>query len=346
MKKLIVALLAVIITVLGVVGFCILISIPEETKEEEKPLTKWLSVDKDKIVNSRGEAVQLVGISTHGIQWFSDLYNAESIAALKEEFGINLFRIAMYVDPNDKGYVANHALKEKVYELVDACIALDMYVTIDWHVLNEKNPQIYQTEAVEFFSEVSAKYADVPYVIYEICNEPNGEVDWDNNIRPYAVEVIAKIREHSKDSLIIVGTPDWSKEFVDVSFNPLEGQNIAYALHFYAGSHNNTLRERADYFRGKGFAIFVSECGATDITGDGQIYEDAFRNWVDYMDERKISWVYWSFANKDEASAILKKDAVPFGEKSGGDSDEPVPLFSDYLSPSGVFLRDLMKRYQ
>src|SRR5690606_41644798 len=54
----------------------------------------------------------------------------------------------------------------------------------------------------------------------------------------------------SPDNLIIVGTPTWSQD-VDVASNdPITGySNIAYTLHFYAGTHGQFLRDKASTAR-------------------------------------------------------------------------------------------------
>ena len=289
----------------------------------------WLTVDGSRLLNQHKEEVQLKGVSSHGIQWFGELYNKQSIEKLKA-MGANVFRVAMYTNPDDDGYVTNRELKNKVFELIDACIELDMYVIVDWHILNDNKPTMYQTDAKEFFNEVSAKYQWKPNVIYEICNEPNGDADWENDVKGYAEDVIGAIRDNSPNALVIVGTPGWSREMVAVANSPLGFANVVYAVHFYAGSDNITLRNRIDDFREKGFAVFVSECGMTDASGDGRIYEEAFGRWVDYLEENKISWVYWSFSNKDEASAMLKP------EYQDGDNLE------EFLSESGLVLKEFL----
>lgn len=330
-----------------IVGFSV--NVPKEEENVDKTAASYngqLHVDGKKIENSHNEEVQLRGISSHGIQWYGDLYNADAIAQLKKEFGINVFRVAMYTDPNTGGYVANPSLKNKVYELVDASIALDIYVIIDWHILGDNNPQTYETQAKEFFAEVTARYAGVPNVIYEICNEPNGtDITWENNVYPYATNVLSAIRANAPDALVIVGTPDWSKDLKSVRLKPLDDKNVAYALHFYAGSHNKTLRDTIDDFRDHNLAVFISECGATDATGAGELYEDAFKRWADYMKNRKLSWVYWSYSNKDETSAMLEKDYVPdyTAEPELDENGNPIEFSLDsHLTASGKLAKKFL----
>ena len=297
----------------------------------------WLSVDGANIVNERNKTTQLVGVSSHGIQWFGDLYSDESLTHLKKDLGINVFRISVYPEAVKSSDGLKRDMMEKVYKLIDESIKLDIYAVIDWHVLGDGNPQTDKTTALDFFRDISAKYADAPNVIYEICNEPNGEVEWEKDIRPYAVEAILAIRDNSPKSLVIVGTPDWSKDLLSVTRKPLDEKNVAYAVHFYAGSHNVVLRDDIDAFREKGMAVFVSECGATDSTGKGRLYEEAFERWASYMNEKKISWIYWSYSNKNEASAMLKEDVVPSFDGEDATLDE-------FLSPSGeLFKRETEK---
>ena len=197
----------------------------KEVKEKEKTIKKETTkVEKNNyvsyngklkikgvdVVNQYDEKVLLKGISTHGLHWFKELYTKENISKLKEEFNINLFRIAMYTD--EGGYISDKSIKSKVEEIVEYCKELDLYVIIDWHILHDNNPNINKEEAKNFFKEMSNKYKDTPNVIFEICNEPNGNTTWDD-VKNYANEVIPIIRENS-DNIIVVGTPNWS-QYVD-----------------------------------------------------------------------------------------------------------------------------------
>lgn len=136
------------------------------------------------LCDEHGAAVELHGMSSHGIQWFPQ-YTTKQAIANTAAYGANLFRVAMYT--GEGGYLSSPAqIKKAAYAAMDAAIENDMYVIIDWHILSDGNPLFHLKEAQAFFQEVSARYADSPAVLYEICNEPNGGVTWKNNIKPYA----------------------------------------------------------------------------------------------------------------------------------------------------------------
>lgn len=262
-----------------------------------------LTIKESKIYNKYNEPVQLRGLSSHGLQWNSDLLTYDNLKYLRDEWEINVFRLAMYTEEN--GYISDPSIKSKLIEITNYLINLDMYIVIDWHILSDGNPLEYVNEAKDFFADISYKYADFPNIIYEICNEPNN-VDWDNSIKPYAEQIIPIIRSNSPSSIIIVGTPNWSSSLDVVIDSPLNFSNIAYAFHFYAGSHNQSSRNTIKSAIDNNICIFVSEWGTTDFTGNGKLYFDSAIEWLNFLNSNKISWINWSFSNKDESSAILK----------------------------------------
>ena len=266
----------------------------------------WLKIENNTLVNERKEKIRLKGISTHGLQWYSKYANYDMMKSLKEELGINLFRIAMYTEEN--GYLYNKSLKNKVEEIVENAKKLDMYVIIDWHILSDGDPLMHKEEAKEFFREMSLKYKDYPNVIYEICNEPNGNITWENNIKPYAEEVIKEIRENSKKSIIIVGTPTWSQEVDKPAKNKINDELVMYALHFYSGTHTEWLRERVKEAL-KNIPIFVSEWGVSDASGNGGVYKEETIKWINFMKENNLSYAVWSLSDKNESSALLVSGA-------------------------------------
>ena len=211
----------------------------------------------------------------------------------------------MYTE--EGGYIADKELKNKVKEIINNCIDLDLYVVIDWHILSDGNPNKHIDDAEEFFNEISLIYKDFPNVIYEICNEPNGEKsDWNDDIVPYANTIIPIIRGNSPKSLIIVGTPQWCQDLKSVINNKLNYKNILYSCHFYAGTHGKELMEEIDEAISNNIPIIISEWGTSTLTGGGGFYLENSKKWVEFLKERNISWINWSFSNAPESSAILE----------------------------------------
>ncbi len=287
----------------------------------------WLKLENNKLVNQYGEKISLRGISSHGIQWFGDLITNENLTELKK-WGSNVFRIAMYTEQD--GYLANPSLKNKVYEIVELAKTLDMYVIIDWHILYDNNPMNHINEAKVFFDEVSKKYADVPNVIFEICNEPNGNTNWDNDIYSYAEEIIKIIRNNNKKAIVIVGTPTWSQDVDKVVNKPLSDNLVMYALHFYAGTHKQELRDRVKNVINK-IPLIVSEWGTSDASGTNGNYFDESKNWLEFLEENNISWINWSLTNKNETSAILKENTYVVNDEN--------------LTESGLFIKSQIEKY-
>ena len=273
----------------------------------------WLQVQDGKLVGEEGQAVVLRGVSTHGLQWFPQFANGNALKWLRDDWKISVVRAAMYTAPEANGYIANRQLANRVYSLVDAAIALNIYVIIDWHILSDGNPNQYRKEALAFFQDAAQRYGNVPNVLFEICNEPNGNVTWERDIRPYALELTQVIRRHAPKNIIIVGTSTWSQDVDLAAEAPLTVSNIMYALHFYAGTHTQWLRDKVDRALAKGLAIFVSEWGVSQASGTGGVYADEANRWLKFLAQRQISWVNWNLSDGRETSAVLAPGANPQG---------------------------------
>lgn len=279
-----------------------------------------LCLDGTRLVDAQGNRVQLRGISTHGLAWFPQYVNQEFFTELHDEWNANVVRLAMYTAENG-GYCSGgdkEGLKQLVKNGVEYATNAGLYVIIDWHNLQDNNPQNNKEEAKAFFEEMSKEFATYDNVLYEICNEPNGGTTW-TEIKSYAEEIIPIIRASDEDAIIIVGTPTWSQEVDKAVVDPIKGyENIMYTLHFYAATHTDWLRERMETALSAGLPIFVTEFGTCDASGNGGIDINQSNEWIRTMDKNGVSYVAWNLSNKNETSAIFKSDC----QKTAGFTSE------------------------
>lgn len=273
--------------------------------DEEGDKIHALSVKNGRIVDENGNVFQLRGMSSHGLYWFPEYTGYEAVATTKE-YGANAFRIAMYANEPNGGYIQDRERSlSLLHSAVESVKAAGMYAVIDWHILNEHNP-LYDVEAAkEFFRNTASMYGNDPQIIYEICNEPNNEATWDN-VKDYANQVIPIIRQYAPDCLIIVGTPNYSYSVKSAINNQLDYDNLLYSFHFYAGQFPNEYPDILTECKNAGVPVIISEWGInTDCDANARVYGQDFLN---YINSNNISWFAWSLCNKNECFSAIKSD--------------------------------------
>eukprot|EP01060_Flectonema_neradi_P041734 TRINITY_DN99_c0_g1_i8.p1 TRINITY_DN99_c0_g1~~TRINITY_DN99_c0_g1_i8.p1 ORF type:complete len:1291 (+),score=336.03 TRINITY_DN99_c0_g1_i8:48-3920(+) len=283
------------------------------------------------LVDENGDAVQLIGMSSHGLHWFPNCYTKESITFLVENWGINLFRAAMYV--GEGGYASNPSVKDTVKDIVQWCKELGIYAMIDWHMLSPGNPNdATYSGAADFWREMATLYKDEKHVLYEVANEPNG-VGW-SEVKQYHDGIIDVIRAVDSETIIICGTPTWSQDIDQAAANPVaKPYNVMYAFHFYAGTHTSLLG-RVEQVASQ-IPLFVTEWGTSQASGDGGPYLSEAMQFLDLFasagsSKVSLSFAQWSYADKNEVSAALTSNAC--SSKSW-----------DSTSCSGTFLKNYIK---
>ena len=325
MKKLLCFFLAICLI------FPIAVSVAAEggTQTARPSVNGRLHVEGSQLVDSSGKAVQLKGVSTHGLTWFPDFINENLFRQVSEDWDGNLVRLAMYAS------VYTGKDREKSYELmrkgIEAAKAADLYAVVDWHILEQGDPNAQFAEAKDFFERITSDYPDCPNLLFEICNEPNGEADWGDVMR-YANKVIPLIRRNIPEAVILVGTPEWDRNLASALLRPLEYENLMYVLHFYAASHKEGLRDELSTVVEAGLPVFVSECGISESDGDGCLDFESAAEWFTYLNEHKISYAVWSLSDKDETSAFFRPGFDP--DSAIRDSD---------LTDTGLWVRELIR---
>lgn len=271
-----------------------------------------LSVKGNQIVDASGKPASFSGPSLFwsNTGWGADrYYNADVVAYVQKDWNATIIRAAIGADKNG-GYAADpEGNLAKAQRVIDAAIAQGMYVIVDWHTHDaEKNPAL----AISFFEKIATQYGKTPNVIYEIYNEPLQNVDWSKQIKPYAEQVIAKIRAIDPDNLIIVGTQTWSQDVDKAAADPIKGfSNIAYTLHFYAGSHKQSLRDKAQKALDSGIALMITEWGTVDANGDGGVDKKESDLWIAFAKKNNLSMCNWALNDKKEGASQLKPGTAP-----------------------------------
>lgn len=307
------------------VGFCTTAALLAQPVNEHGAL----SVQGTQLMDASGKPVVLRGMSFGWHNFWPRFYTEGTVSWLKKDWGINVIRAALGVEPGENAYLKRAEWsKEKITTVVDAAIKEGIYVIIDWH-----SHSINLEEAKEFFKEMATRYGKYDNVIYEIFNEPDYET-WDE-VKKYSVEVMNVIRAIDPDNIILVGSPHWDQDVHVVADDPIIGfSNIMYTLHFYAATHKQPLRDRGDYALSKGIPLFISESAGMEATGNGPLDHEEWNRWIEWAEKNKISWITWSVSDKDETCSVL----LPTASSDGNWTDKD-------LKPSGIAARDMIRKW-
>ncbi|MFC0533931.1 cellulase family glycosylhydrolase [Phytohabitans kaempferiae] len=289
-----------------------------------------------KLCNRNGQPIQLRGMSTHGIQWFSSCYSNATFDALATDWRADVVRISMYIQ--EDGYETNPRLfTDRVHSYIEQVSARGMYVIVDWHMLTPGDPNYNLSRARTFFTEIAQRHAGKPNLLYEVANEPNG-VSW-ASIKSYAEQIIPVIRAQDPDGVVLVGTRAWSSLGVsegaseaEVVNNQVNASNIMYTFHFYAASHGqsylDTLSRAADRI-----PMFVTEFGTQTSSGDGANDFNRAQQYLNLMATKQISWVNWNLSDDFRSGAVFTTGTCPNGPYAG----------TSRLKPAGSWIRDRIR---
>ncbi|WP_410584859.1 cellulase family glycosylhydrolase [Amycolatopsis sp. lyj-108] len=289
-----------------------------------------------KLCNQYGKPIQLRGMSTHGIQWYSQCVKTASLDALANDWKADILRVAMYIQ--DDGYESNpRKFTDMMHNYIEEATKRGMYVLVDWHQLDPGDPNANTHLAKTFFAEIAQRHKDKVNIIYDVANEPNG-VSW-ADVKRYAEEVIPVIRAQDPDSVVFLGTHGWStfgisdgRDENDILNNPVNATNIMYTFHFYAASHQDehydALARTADRI-----PVFVTEFGTQTYTGDGGNDFTYSQKYLDLLAAKKIGWTNWNFSDDFRSGAVFKTGTCAGNSFTG----------TSMLKPAGVWVRDRIR---
>jgi len=315
------------------------------------------------LADEGGNPVQLRGMSTHGLQWYPDIVNDNAFAALADDWGANMIRLAMYV--GESGYASDpETIKARVIQGIDYAIDNDMYVIVDWHVHAPGDPRadVY-AGAMDFFEEISALYPNNPHIIYELANEPssnntggpgltNDAAGW-AAVKEYAQPIVNMLRAEGNENIVIVGSPNWSQRPDLAVDNPIVDplNRTMYTIHFYSGTHGpatdglnrENVMSNAIYALEHGLALFATEWGTSEASGNNGPFLDEADVWLGFLNHNNISWANWSLTNKNETSAAFTPFVMGQSTATALDPGDDQTWATGELSVSGEYVRARIK---
>jgi aryl-phospho-beta-D-glucosidase BglC (GH1 family) len=218
--------------------------------------------DKDLLFN--GKPIHLRGVAL-GDPWMGRKDRPVSdYEFLAKDWKANVVRIGIH--PGVWKKEAHDKVLDRLAEDVDAALKNGMFVIIDWHAIgwpdgyyqvNSGGPKdLYDSDfmlAKEFWAAVAKRYGKDGRVLFELWNEPVFQKDeWAPEVgqkwakfKPFMKELFDIVREHG-DNVVIVSSNRWSYWLKGIRKDLLEGKNIAYAWHIYAGHSKNDPKAWAD----------------------------------------------------------------------------------------------------
>lgn len=305
--------------------------------EEAVVSVEPLHLDGTRLVDSKGQAVAMHGISIGWHNLWPRFYNHDAALTLARDWNCKLIRAAIGADDLGEmlngtnyhpGYITDpQGALEKLFAVVDGAIEGGAYVIVDWH-----SHRLHLAEATEFFTAVADRYKGVPNVIYELFNEPVND-SWED-LKAYAESLIGTITSiDDSHPLILMGCPRWDQAIELPAADPITCyDNVMYTMHFYAGTHKEWLRDASDAAMAAGLPIFISECAAMTASGDGPLDMESWKEWSEWADARGLNIVLWSLSDKDESCSMLTPEAT---------SEGPWP--DEVVKPWGKIARDFVK---
>ncbi len=362
--------------------------------------TVKLTTSNSRLYDEAGNLITLTGVVSGNVGWQATL-NTTTPKALAElsEMGCNVLRVTVpivaikslghayvywakdgnyrtgeYNKVDDAHLLVDNTAKNKVIntasEMIDRATAAGMYVIINWPILTS-NPNQYTEEASDFFGKMSKKYADNPYVMWEICNEP-ASCAWsgDDGIKAYAEKLIDVIRGNDSDAVIIVA-PRAAANYVSMSpvaydqpgdaagddpiFDPLDDDrryNVAYTHHPYPYENPyNDANDRScigwrlrDAYEA-GLTIICTEMSpiAAKLDEADSIGYD-FEQMNIYMrmfQEYDMSWCYFKYINStayDEWKLLMPNFNPDTDEWSRDSFTKCGQYYYDLMMGDGVFV--------
>lgn len=271
------------------------------------------------LVDKNGRQMEIRGVGTHHLLQYTNLHTYDAINSLKS-YGVNCLRICAYLEDWDfassdgeiaYGYVSHPTeTKAEIEKLIDICVSLGMYILLDWHVLgNGTNGQsaptgaaaFHQTEAEEFFTYFSSKYANLPNMMYELANEPY------KSTYAQCVSFVTAIRNiitaNVDDPIMVMNGP--SANGASTMYDNLRNAGITDV---FVSNHQYGQNQVTNYTNqwNNNYPLFNTEWGNSSSSGDGAGSDANAIAMLEWHHTYGVPHAVWKYTDQTMATSLLK----------------------------------------
>lgn len=221
-------------------------------------VTRELKVSGNKLVNDQGRVVVLQGVNVPSLEWSArgeNLYRSAKVALV--DWKANVIRVPVhngYWFGRGKGAKETSndadAYRRTVDDLVKIAAGQGAYVILDLHLFGGP-----KADAVEFWKDAAARYANNPAVLFDLFNETTG-LTWDlwqkggpkevkdkKTGEVSVVQVVGMqalvdaVRSTGARNIVIAGGMSFAYDLSGVleghALTESGGNGLVYATHFY-----------------------------------------------------------------------------------------------------------------
>lgn len=281
----------------------------------EQSALPGLRVEGNRILTETGKPVALRGVSLCSLSWHNPFHLIRHVSDKNNGWKVSILRLP--VQPEEWLRLGPNAyIKDRLDPAVEQCRKSGLYCIIDWHEIADWNDEYTERKLKTFWRIVAPRYADKPFILYEIFNEPKkpSERNRENWLafRIKAQQWVDQIRQAAPETVLLIGSPHWSQMPSFAADDPLEGENLVYVAHVYG----NWPQESWDDLFGNAASkipLFISEWGWSSLLRNRTspfygTHNEYAKPLKAYLDERPhIGWTAWSY-DPECGPAMLGKD--------------------------------------
>lgn len=223
-------------------------------------------------------------------------------------------------------YRIDPAFFARVTEVIDQALARGLRVQLDLHHYQEliDAPDQHRQRFLAIWRQIARAYRDMPpTLLFEPLNEPNGPHWRSPRLEDLQADVIAAIREHNAERVIVLGPANWQNINALSEWQAPHDEWVSASVHYYephAFTHQNAewlrpaptfprqwgtesdiatvrahIRTAAEWHARRGGAMQLGEFGVNLAVPIAQ--RAAWTRTVrEACETHRIAWCVWDFA--------------------------------------------------